>query len=404
MVDAFTSRICNTGENTGDTLGGIPAVETGSLIDPFEVCTAPPPFGEAARIPFTPPSVASWLPPEQCIVREGEFADRPAAGCTDPCGCRFYWATDTQELWYDDCVEWVLINVCVVLEDTCADRPAAGCVQPCKYFYATDTGNLYFDDCDINEWVLLNPCLFKEGLEAARPATPTCNPTCAETPDACTFYWSTDTQQLWYADCDEDEWVLMNVCVVLEDEFANRPAAGCVQPCKFFYATDTQNIYFDDCDADEWVPVNPCVVLEDDVANIPDPGDTTCKFFWAIDTQTLYYNDGDADEWVEIGGGTFDENTALQIGTCADSEDMDEDKDAPTDCVDLAWDVTAQDPSEEGLILNMLTRIIYLTADDGGSEILYGFCRTLGFDTAGKLAAVSEECERSIIDTPEECE
>ena len=70
MPDAFTPRVCNTGENTGDTLGGIQQVQTGSLITGgLNVPTAPPPFGESAKMPITPPTVANLSD-----ATEGTFA------------------------------------------------------------------------------------------------------------------------------------------------------------------------------------------------------------------------------------------------------------------------------------------------------------------------------------------
>lgn len=98
--------------------------------------------------------------------------------------------------------------------------------------------------------------------------------------------------------------------------------------------------------------------------------------------------------------GVFNEDTASVLGNCDDSPEQSEEEEQ--ECGTLAWDVTEQDPEEEGVIINMVTRVMYQTEEDGGSEILYGFCRTLGFDTAGKLAAISGEC-RYIIDTPEPC-
>lgn len=301
---AFTPRICATGENTGDVLGDISAVSTGSLISPFNVCAAPPPFGEAVRMPMTPPPVGAWYPNETCVVREDPIADRPPAGCIDPCGCRFFWATDTQELWYDDCTEWVLINGVCVTEDDIDNR------------YAPCTG--------------------------------------------CRFFWARDEEQMYFANCEEGD--------------------------------------------ERWVPLAGACVYEDTLSNRPEPCEG-CDFFWATDTEQLFYAScGAGDEkWVLVGGGLFDDETALQLGTCADSADADEEPDAPTDCSELAWDITNQTEGEDGLIVNMLTRLVYQVEDDGGSEILYGYCRSFGFDTSGRLVAVSEECDRIIIDEPEPC-
>jgi len=300
---AFVSRICPTGEDTGDTLGSICAIQDGSLIDPFIVCVAPPPFGEAARLPITPPPVSNWSD-DTCVVLSGTFLERPGP-CTQ--SCPFYFATDVYQLYFDACVIWIPINAatpqCIVSEHPIAQRPAP-CAEPCVFFYATDEETLYFSDCQNNQWITISS----------------------------------------------------NDCI-LEDTIANRPSS-CSQPCKFFYATDEEVMYFDDCTNSIWVPIN---------------------------------------------GGTYDPDTAAELGTCDNSADMDEEPDAPTDCVELAWDVNEQTSGEDGIIINMITRIIYQIEDDGGSEILYGYCRQFGFDTTGRLAAISEECGRTIIDTPEDC-
>ena len=60
MVDAFNTRICNTGEDTADTLAGIPELQSGSLaIGGLNVPSPAPPLGESMKMPVTPPVVAS---------------------------------------------------------------------------------------------------------------------------------------------------------------------------------------------------------------------------------------------------------------------------------------------------------------------------------------------------------
>lgn len=108
-----------------------------------------------------------------------------------------------------------------------------------------------------------------------------------------------------------------------------------------------------------------------------------------------------------VDEGTFDD--PFELGSCGDSFVEEEDADAPTDFAELAWDrddppVSLLTPPDltDGIILTMLTRSIYKTNEDGGTDILYGFCRELTFDSNGALATVTEEA-RVIIDEPVDC-
>jgi len=55
--------------------------------------------------------------------------------------------------------------------------------------------------------------------------------------------------------------------------------------------------------------------------------------------------------------------------------------------------------SSDGIQLNVITRVVY---NEDGNEILYGFYRTMLFDSVGLLVSISDET-RYIIDTPGAC-
>ena len=63
------------------------------------------------------------------------------------------------------------------------------------------------------------------------------------------------------------------------------------------------------------------------------------------------------------------------------------------------WDRSAQVAGEKGVDVVMLTHLVY---DDTGDQILYGYWRTLSFDSRGMLSAVSAET-RVAIDVAEAC-
>lgn len=63
------------------------------------------------------------------------------------------------------------------------------------------------------------------------------------------------------------------------------------------------------------------------------------------------------------------------------------------------WDIEAQDASKHGVTLSVTTRVVY---DDTSDETLYGFYRTLTFDGAGRLVAISAET-RYTVDAPVVC-
>ena len=77
-------------------------------------------------------------------------ANKSAAGTQG----RWFYATDSTKLYYDNGTAWqeILNKTIYFLQDTEANKPAAGTQG--RWFYATDTNNIYYDDG--SNWNLLN--------------------------------------------------------------------------------------------------------------------------------------------------------------------------------------------------------------------------------------------------------
>ena len=94
-----------------------------------------------------------------------------------------------------------------------------------------------------------------------------------------------------------------------------------------------------------------------------------------------------------------DARPAARLGRCSNPAAIGTAAEGAEAAETTTWDRASQAAGENGLTLTIMTRVAYY---DAGDETLYGYTRTLTFDSRGMLATVGAETRVS-IDVAEAC-